>query len=113
MQMTELKKLIARAKWTNEMSDFGIVNGNKITFSNSGSDYGKLHIHYGKAKLIIPDSLPKTNIELKAFVFDKYKNSITDKDLSEIRLWLAKKSTKNSRFTNLELLQIQRDIWYN
>lgn len=111
--MTETKKLLARAHWTNEMSDFGIVNGNKITFSNSGSDHGIPHFHYGQIKVRIPDIQPKTNADLKNCVFKNYQSIITDKDLSDIRLWLAKKSTKNNKFTNLELLQIQKDIWYN
>ena len=111
--MKNLHKLTAKANWTNEMSDFGIVNGNKVTFSNSGSDHGIPHIHYGKIKVKIPDVAPKTNAELRAYVFDSYKAIVTDKDLSELRIWLNKRSTKNNKFTNLELLQIQKDIWYN
>lgn len=111
--MTDLKKLVTRAHWTNEMSDFGIVNGNKITFSNSGSDHGIPHFHYGSIKIKIPEIIPSSNAELKTCVFKNYQNRITDKDLSDIRIWLAKKSTKNNKFTNLELLQIQKDIWYN
>lgn len=100
----DLQRLYEQAFQLNEMATIGICYGQRVT--TNSLDHGKPHVHYGKVKVYLPNTMPKNATELLQYVDKSHLDRLDSQSLSKMIDWFKDRNQKDTTKNNFEMCWI-------